>query len=364
VARSPGSYRWWASVALAVAIVLATASTALASQIVVPNDPSFGMQWGLQNTGQTVNGATGTPGADIDATEAWAVTTGDPAPVIVVLDSGVDLDHPDLAPNIWTNPGGIGGCDAGTHGYNVVPKQPTCDPSDDLGHGTHVAGIVGAVGNDGTGIAGVDWHATILPVKFISSLNKGPNGKLVKALDWILQIISEGVNVRVVNDSGTWAGTAYSTAVFDRLQDLSDQGVLFVSAAGNTKVNIDNKPRYPCSYQVANEVCVTATDQNDALWAKSNWGPSTVDLAAPGVNIYSTLPEETYGFISGGSMAAPLVSGAAMLALAQDPTLTASALKARLLGAVVPLPSLVGKVRTGGRLNLCLALVGCPVPSP
>lgn len=361
MARSPGSRRWL-PVAFAAAFVIATASIALASQVVVPDDPSFSAQWALANTGQSVNGIAGTPGADIDATEAWAVTTGDPTPVIVVLDSGVDLDHPDLAPNIWTNPGDIGGCPAGTHGYNAVPNRPTCDPSDDNGHGTHVAGIVGAVGNDGAGIAGVDWHATILPVKFITAAGTGPNGKLLKALNWILQIVGEGVNVRVVNDSGTWAKTAYSSTIAERLQQLSDAGILFVAAAGNTKVNIDTTPRYPCSYAVANEVCVTATDQNDALWKKSNYGTSTVDLAAPGVNIYSTLLQGGYGFMSGGSMAVPLVSGAAMLALAQDPTLTADALKSRLLNAVIPLPSLAGKVRTGGRLDLCFALVGCPAP--
>jgi subtilisin family serine protease len=353
--------RWLSGVALAVALVVANAAAALASQVVMPNDPSFGSQWALANTGQSVNGVTGTPGADIDATEAWALTTGDPSAVVVVLDSGVDLDHPDLAPNIWTNPG-VGGCPAGTHGYNVVPKPPTCDPSDDLGHGTHVAGILGAAGNDSVGIAGVDWHATILPVKFISATNKGPNGKLVKALDWILQVIGQGVNVRVVNDSGTWAGTPFSAAVEQRLEELSNAGVLFVGAAGNTKKNVDTYPRYPCSYQTSNEVCVTATDQKDGLWARSNFGASTVDLAAPGVNIFSTLPEETYGFDSGGSMAAPLVSGAAMLALAQDPTLTVGALKARILAAVDPLPSLAGKVRTGGRLDVCKALVGCPAP--
>jgi len=350
--------------AVAAAFVLAGASTALASTVVVPNDPSFGVQWGFKNTGQSVNGGVaGTPGADIDATEAWAVTTGTSAPVVVILDSGVDLDHPDLAPNIWTNPGGIGGCAAGTHGYNVVPRRPTCDPTDDLGHGTHVAGIVGAVGGDGVGVAGVDWHATILPVKFISATNKGPNGKLLKALDWVLRIVGEGVNVRVVNDSGTWGGTAYSSTIADRLQQLSDKGVLFVSAAGNTKMNLDTSVRYPCSYQAASEVCVTATDQNDALWPKSNRGASTVDLAAPGVNIYSTaFAGDGYSYMSGGSMAAPMVTGAAMLALAQDPTLTVSALKSRLLGAVDLLPSLAGKVRTGGRLDVCRALVGCPVP--
>lgn len=351
-----------AVVVAAVVFVLASASTAVASQSVRPNDPSFGLQWGLANTGQSVNGTVGTSGADVDATEAWAVTTGSPTPVVVVLDSGIQLNHPDLAANIWTNPGGIGGCAAGTHGYNVVPVPPTCDPSDDNGHGTHVAGIIGAVGNNGVGIAGSDWHATLLPVKFINAKGSGANGKLVKALDWILQIKSEGVNVRVVNDSGTWTRTLYSSAVATRLQQLSDAGVLFVAAAGNSGTNIDTTPRYPCSYQVANEVCVTATDQKDALWTKSNYGPSTVDLAAPGVNIYSTLPGSTYGFMNGGSMAAPLVSGAALLALAQSPTLTLSGLKSRLLAAVDPLASLSGKVRTGGRLDLCRALVGCPAP--
>jgi subtilisin family serine protease len=342
--------------------VLASASSALASQQVLANDPSFGAQWALANTGQTVNGTAGTPGADIDATEAWAVATGASSPVVVILDSGVDLDHPDLAANIWTNPGGIGGCAAGTHGYNVIPRTPTCDPSDDNGHGTHVAGIVGAVGDNGLGIAGVNWHTTLLPVKFMNAKGSGANGKLRKALDWVLRIWSEGVNVRVVNDSGTWVKTAYSSAIADRLQQLSDAGILFVASAGNSAKDDDTTPRYPCSYQAVNEVCVAATDQNDALWRKSNFGATTVDLAAPGVNIYSTLPEDGYGFMNGGSMAAAEVSGAAALALAQDPTLTLAALKLRLLGAVDPLPSLAGKVRTGGRLDLCAALAGCPVP--
>lgn len=349
-------------VALAVAFVLSTAATALASQSVRPNDPSFGLQWGLANTGQSVNGTTGTPGADVDATEAWALATGSTSPVVVILDSGVQLDHPDLAANLWTNPGGIGGCPAGTHGYNVVTLPPTCDPSDDNGHGTHVAGIVGAVGGNGAGIAGVNWHTTMLPVKFINAKGSAANGKLRKALDWVLLIKSQGVNVRVVNDSGTWKGTPYSSAIADRLQQLSDAGVLFVSAAGNSGTNIDVTPRYPCSYQAPGEVCVTATDQKDTLWTRSNYGASTVDLAAPGVNIYSTLPGNAYGFMNGGSMAAPFVSGAAMLALSQDPTLTMTALKARLLSAVEPLSSLTGKVRTGGRLDLCRALVGCPAP--
>lgn len=342
--------------------VLSTGLTALASQSLRPNDPSFGMQWGLANTGQAVNGTAGTPGADVDATEAWAVNTGSSSPVIVILDSGAQLDHPDLSANVWTDPGGIGGCPAGTHGYNVVALPPTCDPSDDNGHGTHVAGIVGAVGGNGVGIAGVNWHVTMLPVKFINAAGSAANGKLRKALDWILQIKSEGVDVRVVNDSGTWKGTPYSSAIADRLQQLSDAGILFVTAAGNSATNIDVTPRYPCSYQAPNEVCVTATDQKDALWKKSNYGASTVDLAAPGVNIYSTLLGSAYGFINGGSMAAPFVSGAAMLALSQNPTLTVSALKSRLLSAVDPLSSLTGKVRTGGRLDVCRALVGCPAP--
>src|SRR5690348_7886022 len=184
-----------------------------------PNDPSFPIQWAYQNTGQTVNGTAGTAGADEKATPAWNVTTGSSSIVIAETDTGVDYTHPDLVPNIWNNPGGIGGCAAGTHGYNTLTG--TCYPMDDDtvygGHGTHVAGILGAAGNNGVGVTGVNWHTTILPVKWVTSTGSGATSDLITSLNWILQAKQAGVNIRVVNDSATFVGTAYSQALSDEI---------------------------------------------------------------------------------------------------------------------------------------------------
>ena len=321
-----------------------------------PDDPSFGQQWGLQNTGQVVNGIKGTPGADINATTSWNVATDSRSVVVAELDSGVDYRHPDLAANVWTNPDGVGGCPAGTHGYNVVTN--TCDPLDDFGHGTQVAGVLGAVGNNGIGIAGAAWRTTVLPVKWTDSTGRGSTSRLIRALEWALKAKAAGVNVRVVNDSAVFSGTSFSQALSDELDKLAANNILFVTAAGNNKNDNDITPKYPCSYGKTNEVCVAATDQRDRLASFSNWGATTVDLAAPGKNILTTVPGGGYGYTKGTSFAAPLVAGAAALALSVQDTST-SALKARILGGIDPLPSLAGKVRTGGRLDLCKAVPGC-----
>ena len=321
-----------------------------------PDDSSFGQQWGLQNTGQVVNGIKGTPGADINATTAWTVATDSRSVVVAELDSGVDYHHPDLAANVWTNPGGVGGCPAGTHGYNVVAN--TCDPLDDFGHGTQVAGVLGAVGNNGIGIAGAAWRTTVLPVKWTDSTGRGSTSRLIRALEWALKAKAAGVNVRVVNDSAVFSGTSFSQALSDELDKLAANNILYVTAAGNNKNDNDITPKYPCSYGKTNEVCVAATDQRDRLASFSNWGATTVDLAAPGKNILTTLSGGGYGYTKGTSFAAPLVAGAAALALSVQDTST-SALKARILGGIDPLPSLTGKVRTGGRLDLCKAVPGC-----
>jgi subtilisin family serine protease len=323
----------------------------------VPNDPSFGLQWGLRNTGQTVNGVRGTSGADVRAAAAWNVTTGSRSVVVAQVDTGVDYNHPDLKGNVWTNPGGIGGCPAGTHGYNVLTAS--CNPMDTFGHGTHVAGIMGAVGNNASGVAGVNWTTTILPVKFANRTGSGTTSNLLTAIDWVLTAKAAGVQVRVLNDSLTNPGDAYSQALADQIARLGDNGILFVTAAGNTKQDNDVTARYPCNYGAANEICVAATDQKDRRAGFSNWGDQTVDLAAPGKNIYSTLPKSGYGYMSGTSMAAPMVSGAAALLLSRDANLSTDQLKAGILAGVDPLPSLSGLVRTGGRLNLCRALPGC-----
>jgi subtilisin family serine protease len=325
-----------------------------------PDDPSFGLEWPLANTGQTVNGVVGVRGADEDAVPAWEVTTGDSSIVVGEIDSGVDYLHPDLAANIWSNPGGIGGCPAGTHGYNAI--SGSCDPMDDdtkyNGHGTHVAGIIGAVGDNGIGVTGVNWSTTILPVKFLNSAGKGSTSQLIAAMEWLIAARQAGVNVRVVNLSNSQ--TVYSQALADEIDRLGANNILFVTAASNVGDDNDDPTltRYPCGNDNANLICVAASTQKDTLANWSSYGANTVDLAAPGANIYSTLRNGTYGYIKGTSMSTAEVSGAAALILAST-DLSTTALKAEILDNVDPLPSLAGKVLTGGRLDICQAMSAC-----
>lgn len=283
------------------------------------------------------------------------------------LDSGMQYTHPDLAANVWTNPGGIGGCARGTHGFDALDNS--CDPNDEDetygGHGTHVAGIMGALGDNGIGVAGVNWQTTIMPVKWVRSAGIETDD-LLGALRWIARVKDEGVNVRVVNDSLTFYGTPYSSEVKQAIEALGARGILFVTAAGNSGDDDDEEAvrRYPCGYQLANELCVTATNNRDELPWWANYGPRTVDLAAPGVSIYSTLREDRYGYLSGGSMAAAQVSGAAALVLSAEPGLSVAALRQDLLDSVDVLPSLHGKVLTGGRLDICRALPRCEGAPP
>jgi subtilisin family serine protease len=339
-----------------------------------PNDPSFSLEWGDENTGQAIPSQdneeqlgpleNGTPGADDHALQAWQVTTGSRSIVIGETDTGVEYTHPDLAANIWSNPGGIGGCAAGTHGYNVLDRS--CSPTDEDnaygGHGTHVAGILGAVGNNGIGVVGMNWQTTILPIKWMQTASSGTTSALIEGLQWLVAAKQAGVNVRVVNDSDTFYGTAYSQALSNEIDVLGANGILFVAAAGNTGNDNDEVAvqRYPCSYDRPTEICVTASDNNDQLPRWANYGPHTVDLAAPGVSIYSTLRGHSYGYLSGGSMAAPQVAGAAALILSVAPSLSVTELRADILENVDQRPSLQGRVITGGRLDVYKALAALP----
>jgi subtilisin family serine protease len=329
----------------------------------VPNDPFFSLQWGLKNTGQASGGQVGVAGADEKVASAWDITHGSSDVVVAVLDTGIDYTHPDLATNVWSNPGGINGCAAGTHGYNVLTS--VCDPMDDdtayNGHGTHVSGIIGAVGNNGTGVAGVNWTTSLLAVKYLDSTASGVTSDLIAALDWVIQAKQAGVNIRVVNDSATFPGNAFSQALSDAIDKLAENDILFVTSAGNSAHNDDTTPSYPCAYARANEVCVAASDNMDHLWSGSNWGPTGVDLAAPGFSIYSTLRGGSYGYLSGTSMAAAEVSGAASLILSTGDQPVAT-LKSTILNSADVLPSLNGLVRTSGRLDVCSAIPGCGVP--
>jgi subtilisin family serine protease len=342
---------------------------------ITPSNPDFApYQWADNNTGQSVPTQeseenlgppeAGTPGDDDNALAAWQVTTGSRSIVVGEVDTGVDYTHPDLAANIWSNPGGIGGCAAGTHGYNVLEKN--CNPMDTEsspldGHGTHVAGIIGAVGNSGIGVVGMNWETTILPVRWMEDVLYGETSALIEALQWLVKAKQAGVNLRVVNDSASFVGTASSQALSNEIETLGANDILFVSAAGNSGANDDEVAvrRYPCGYDLANEICVTSTNNKDELPDWANYGPERVDMAAPGVSIYSTEREDKYGYISGASTAAPQVSGAAALVLSVEPSLSATELKADILGNVDPLPALAGKVRTGGDLDVCKAIPGC-----
>jgi serine protease len=324
-----------------------------------PNDASFVQLWGLLNTGQTVNGTTGTPGADIDATLAWDLATGSNEVVVGVVDTGIDYAHPDLAANVWTNPGGIGGCAAGTHGYNAI--NGTCNPADDHSHGSHVAGTIGAVGNNGVGVAGVSWNVKLVGLKFLNSGGSGSTDDAIEAINWAIQLKQSGVNLRVLNNS--WGGGGYSQALKDAIDAAGANDILFVAAAGNSARNNDITPHYPSSYGTANEIAVAATTQHDKLPTFSNYGATSVHLGAPGTNVYSTVPGGSYAYFNGTSMATPHVSGVAALALSVC-TLTTTALKSVILGNVDPLAALSGKTTTGGRLNAFKTVSNCGTPPP
>ena len=315
-----------------------------------PNDPSFPSLYGLNNTGQTG----GTLDADIDAPEAWDLTIGSRSIVVGVIDTGVDYTHPDLAANIWTNPGEIAGDGIDNdgngyvddvHGYDFVNNDG--DPMDDNGHGTHVSGTIGAVGNNAVGVAGVNWQVQIMGLKFLDSNGSGPTSAAVSALNYATMMRNNyGVNIRLTNNS--WGGGAFSQALSDAITASGNAGMLFVAAAGNSASNNDATPSYPASYNLPNIIAVAATDQNDALASFSNYGATSVDLAAPGVSILSTYPNNTYSSMSGTSMATPHVSGAAALAWSYAPGATYQQIRDALFDGVDPLPGLSGLHRDRG----------------
>ncbi len=305
----------------------------------IPSDPMYNQLWGLP---------------DIQADRAWDAATGTASVVVGVVDTGVDYTHPDLAANIWTNDGTINHCPAGTHGYNVLLKS--CDPMDDHNHGTHVSGTIGAVGNNGIGVVGVNWNTRIMGLKFLSASGTGTTSGAVRAIDWALNAKAAGVNLRVLSNS--WGGGGYSKALADEINKAGASDVLFVAAAGNAARNIDTTPFYPCSYHAANEICVAANNSTDSLASFSNYGVNSVDLAAPGLGIVSTVIGGGYATFSGTSMATPHVSGAAALVLSTGYQ-SVSTLKSTILAAVDPVGSLAGLVTTGGRLDVCKAIPSC-----
>ena len=323
-----------------------------------PNDQFFDVMWNLHNTGQEG----GTPGADISALEAWAISKGDANIVIGVIDTGIDYSHPDLVGNMWHNPGEI--CDNGIddtgngviddcHGFNAITG--TGNPMDVDGHGTHVAGTIGASSNNGIGVAGVNWDVQLAACKFL-----GPTGGTtldgIACIDYFTDLkVNHGVNVVATNNS--WGGGPYSEALRAAIQTHTEAGIMFVTASGNDASNVDTVPDYPGTYDLPGIVNVANTTRTDALAVLSNFGAVTVDLGAPGSNIPSTYLNNGYAYASGTSMASPHVAGVASLVWSIAPHLSIAEVKDILMSSGDPTPALAGATVSGNRLNAHQALL-------
>lgn len=301
-----------------------------------PNDPYYGSLWGMQA---------------IDAPQAWDVTTGDSNIVVAVVDTGIDYTHPDLAANIWTNSAEANGTpgvdDDGdgyiddVHGWDFYNNDS--DPMDDNSHGTHVAGTIGGIGNNATGVVGVNWNVTLMPLKFLSSGGYGYTSDAVAAINYARRNGADIINA-------SWGGGGYSTALNNAIQAFDNNGGIFVASAGNSARSNDSTASYPANYP--NVVSVAATTQSDALAYFSNYGVNTVDIAAPGYGILSTVPGG-YASYSGTSMAAPHVSGAMALVWAAHPDWTNTQVVDAVLNNADPI--LLNRV-THGRLNVAAAI--------
>jgi subtilisin family serine protease len=321
----------------------------------VPNDPRFDDLWGLQNSND----------ADIDADEAWDIQKGSKSIIVAIIDTGVDYDHEDLSDNMWRNPGETGdgkennGIDDDNNGYVDDSRgwnfeRDTQDPTDVHGHGSHVAGTVGAVGNNGKGVVGVNWQVTLMPLRFIGADGFGEGDDAIRA---ILYAADNGANIM----SNSWGGDPFSQAMEDAIRYARDKNVVFVAAAGNDDRDNDQFFQYPSNYQVDNVIAVAASNASDGLAGFTNTGRQMVDLSAPGVNILSTFANGGYQFLDGTSMATPHVSGVAALIMAQFPGITYRQTMIRIFGGVDRKSSHSGFMVTGGRLNARNALSTNPL---
>lgn len=316
----------------------------------IPNDPRFSELWGLNNTGQSG----GTPDADIDAPEAWDIATDGSNIIVAVIDTGVDYTHPDLAANMWVNSAelnGTTGVDDDGNGYvDDIYGYDFCnddgDPMDDHYHGTHVAGTIGAVGNNGQGIAGVSWNAKIMALKFLDYSGSGYDSDAIECIQYATLM---GANL----SNNSWGGGGYSQALKDAIDAAGNANQVFVASAGNDYGNNnDINPTYPASYACQNIIAVLATDKYDNMSNFSDYGPTSVDIGAPGSDILSCQPGSNYQYLNGTSMAAPHVSGSAALIWSFYPSMPYQQVKDLLIQTVDEIPALAGRCVSQGRLNL------------
>jgi subtilisin family serine protease len=325
-------------------VAYAQPNSSIQAADVTPNDPNYPLQWGLHNP----------DGVDINAPQAWSVSTGSRSIIVAVLDTGLALNSPEFAGRLWVNPtAGSDGYVGDIHGWNFVNNNANLQ--DNNGHGTHVTGILAATGDNGYGIAGVDWNCQIMPLKVLGADGGGSTSAAVSAIYFA---VNHGA--RVINAS--WGGSQYSPAMLAAISYANSKGVVFVTAAGNSGVDNDtNTSNYPANYRQPNELVVAAIDSTGNLASFTDYGAHTVDLGAPGVNIFSTVPHG-YATYSGTSMSAPFVAGVVSLVASQHPELSAPELVQRIIATVKPLPSLTGTTVSGGMVDAYNALTDTPTP--
>jgi len=312
------------------------------------NDEKMAQLWGMKNFGQADDGGQiGKAGSDINVVPVWNEgITGNRNVKVAVIDTGIDYTHPDLK----------GNADA-VNGWDFVNK--VAGGMDDHDHGTHCAGTIGALGNNGVGVAGVNWNVTIIPVKFLDSQGSGSLENAVQAIQYATK---QGVKIM----SNSWGGGPFTQALYDAIKEARDHGILFVAAAGNDSNDNDQSPSYPASYDLDNVVAVAATDNRDQLASFSNYGHTKVHVAAPGVKILSTIKGGDYAVMSGTSMATPHVSGISALLWSTNPSYTYAQIKDILINTSDKVRGLNKKVLAHGRVNVYNAIHGIvPVdPTP
>jgi RHS repeat-associated protein len=307
-----------------------------------PNDPQFDKQWALRNIGQEG----GLFGSDIKATTAWETTIGSASTVVAVLDSGIDFTHPDLRNNRWTNP--YPGPTGDLHGWDFV--DDTGEIKDEHGHGTAIAGIIAAQGNNGVGVSGVMWRAGLMSLRVLDNTGTGDIATAVEAIDYATTHGAQVINL-------SWGTAGNSIALKAALERAIRRNVVVVCSAGNSSSDIDAAAYYPASFNLKNLISVAASDTSDRLVSWSNWGPNTVSVAAPGTNLLTTQRGGGYWNVTGTSAAAPIVSGIAGLLKAAKPQAPATVLVKAIADGARPTASLAGKVSSGGVVDATAALL-------